>query len=66
MVDNSTLDALRNIFTTPKPWVLFKNLSVVVIEEPDDEKSLEEQAIDIMKRDGPVIPGTPHGDFNVS
>lgn len=44
-------------------WVLFKNGSVVFVKEV--KKSVEEDAIDIMKTEGPVFPGSEHGDFNI-
>ena len=66
MVAESVLITVRNIFNLiPKPWVLFRNLSVVVLKDPVETKSLELQATEIIKRDGPVFPGTHHGDFNV-
>ena len=48
-----------------KKWVMFQNGSVVIfIDRPDSENnSLEMDAIEIMKRDGPVYVGTEHGDF---
>ena len=33
MVNEGLLSALREIMVTPKPWVLFKHHSVVIIEE---------------------------------
>jgi len=49
-----------------KKWVMFENGSVVIfIDRPDSEnESLQSDAIEIMKEDGPVMAGTPHGDFS--
>ena len=46
-----------------KAWVLFKHGTVVLV---GDAQTVTEEAKKLMEQDGPVIAGTPHGDFNVS
>lgn len=46
-----------------KSWVLFKNGTGVILVEPDDD--LAAQAIGMMKKWGPVHPGSSAGDFGV-
>jgi hypothetical protein len=53
----------RIIVGDEKSWVLFEHGTCVVLMKP--EQDLAKQAIDLMKEYGPVIVGTPAGDFNV-
>ncbi|MFW9847535.1 MAG: hypothetical protein ACFFF4_00240 [Candidatus Thorarchaeota archaeon] len=44
-------------------WVLFKYGTIVLCQE--ENKDPEEHALDVMREHGPVVAGTPLGDFNV-
>jgi len=44
-------------------WVLFECGTVVVLTAPQGD--LVQQATEILRREGPVRPGTRAGDFNV-
>ena len=48
-----------------KAWVLFKHGTVVLVADAQSVETVTEEAKKRMEQDGPVIPGTPHGDFNV-
>lgn len=45
-------------------WVLFKNGTCVMLLKPD--KDIRSQAIRTLKEHGPVVAGTPSGDFEVT
>ncbi|EFC41283.1 predicted protein [Naegleria gruberi] len=66
---NSLVKYWKSILQTSerKKWVMFNNGSVVIFIDRDEtlNNSLIQDAKEIMQRDGIVIPGTPHGDFNV-
>ena len=49
-----------------KAWVLFKHGTVVLVGDAQSVETVTEEAKKLMEQDGPVIAGTPHGDFNVS
>lgn len=44
-------------------WVLFKRGTIVVL--PEAFGDLRQRAIDFLQENGPVVPGTPMGDFSV-
>jgi hypothetical protein len=46
-----------------KPWVLFAHGTCVLIREPTQD--VRRTAIDLLKQWGPVMVGSPAGDFNV-
>jgi len=46
-----------------KSWVMFEHGTCIVLNDPQED--LEVQALDILKEWGPVVVGTPLGDFNV-
>ena len=56
----------NEISVDSKAWILFKNGTVVLVPETQSVETATEAAKKIMEKDGPVYPGTPHGDFNVS
>ena len=45
-------------------WVLFKHGTCVMLTKPG--KDIRAQAINILKKHGSVMPGTPSGDFEVT
>lgn len=45
-------------------WVLFGHGTCVII--PRINKTIEDDAIEVLGRYGKIIPGTPLGDFNVT
>jgi len=47
-------------------WVLFHNGTVVIAPGTTNDADAKEAAIALLKENGPVYVGTPHGDFNVS
>jgi hypothetical protein len=54
----------RIIVGEGKSWVLFKHgTCVILMATPPGE--LQEQAMALLKEWGPVVPGTPAGDFDV-
>jgi hypothetical protein len=53
----------RIIVGAAKSWVLFKNGTCVILPEP--EPDLAAQAIELMRRWGPVRPGSAAGDFSI-
>ncbi|MHA1906317.1 MAG: hypothetical protein ACW98Y_03405 [Candidatus Thorarchaeota archaeon] len=46
-----------------KKWVIFKYGTTVLCHDADKDPS--EHAFEIMREHGPVVAGTPLGDFNV-
>ena len=44
-------------------WVLFKHGTCVVI--PHTDKNISDDAITLLRKHGPVIAGTPTGDFGL-
>jgi hypothetical protein len=48
---------------TNKPWVVFEHGTCVLIGEPGQD--LRKAAIDLLAQWGPVVVGTPAGDFSV-
>ena len=68
---NELVEAWKVVFknemkTSGKAWVLFKNGTVVLTDKIQSVETATEAAKKQMEQDGPVIPGTEHGDFNVS
>ena len=68
---NELIEAWKVVFqnevkSNGKAWVVFKNGTVVLVDEIQSVETVTEAAKKLMEQDGPVIPGTPHGDFNVS
>src|SRR5215813_10303844 len=57
-------DAWRNLIRTGRSWVLFKHGTVVVFT--DSLPGVRHSAIAVLRRSGPVGPGSPSGDFAVS
>ncbi|MCR9291880.1 MAG: hypothetical protein NXI32_04115 [bacterium] len=58
----SLIDIVRKILGDDKSWVVFRNGTCVIVNDP--QVDLGEHAIALIKEWGPVYPGTPHGDFN--
>ena len=50
-----------------KKWVMFEHGTVIIFTDrhDDQDKDLFQDAKTIMEEDGPVIPGTPQGDFHL-
>ena len=48
---------------TVKKWAIFRYGTTVLCH--DANKDPEQHALEVMKEWGPVVPGTPLGDFNV-
>ena len=46
-----------------KPWVVFEHGTCVLIGDPTQD--VRKAAIDLLAQWGPVVAGTPAGDFNV-
>lgn len=75
----SNSDTLRNMLTDTeiinhvmkainpkfKDWVLFSNGTYIILEDTLI-KDKKEKAIEIMKEYGPVYPGSPAGDMNIT
>ena len=61
------VDAFRATLGPDTCWVLFANGTVVILPNPASKsrESLAEDAKAFIKQNGPVVPGTPLGDFNV-
>lgn len=47
-------------------WVLFKNGTYIIFDNPDTIPDLESEAIKLMASFGPVYIGTPAADFDVT
>jgi hypothetical protein len=45
-----------------KSWVLFEHGTCVIVVDPAED--LAGQAVEILREYGPVVAGTPAGDFN--
>jgi len=59
------VDTLRRIIVGEgKSWVLFEHGTCVILKAASPE-GLEEQATALLKEWGPVVVGTPAGDFDV-
>lgn len=55
----------QKVVTDPSmSWVLFKHGTCVMLLNPEED--FRKQAITLLKNHGPVIPGTPSGDFDVT
>ncbi|NHK29799.1 MAG: hypothetical protein FK730_00510 [Asgard group archaeon] len=60
----SLIDILRDIIKGEKKiWVMFEHGTCIIIKKPED--NIQSQAIELLKKWGPVVPGTSAGDFNV-
>ena len=58
------VDIWRQLITDgTKPWALFQNGTVVVLEDPAE--NIAQGALSIMNKWGRESPGTPSGDFTV-
>jgi hypothetical protein len=58
------IDAIGVMFRPSlRPWVLFRNGTVIGPLGPDEDLSVS--ATDLLRRIGPVRPGGPGGDFRV-
>ena len=58
------VEKLRVLITgVEASWILFDHGTCVMLKE--SESDLQEQAKEILKKWGPVVPGTDLGDFNV-
>ncbi|NHI94756.1 MAG: hypothetical protein EAX96_19855 [Candidatus Lokiarchaeota archaeon] len=53
------------IITEDSSWVIFEHGTCIVFKSPDPPLNLKKEAIDLLKKWGPVVPGTPSGDFNI-
>ncbi|MFX0090993.1 MAG: hypothetical protein ACFFBD_04455, partial [Candidatus Hodarchaeota archaeon] len=49
------------ILGAQKSWVMFEHGTCVILMEPQED--LQAQAKELLKEWGPVVPGTPLGDF---
>lgn len=56
------IEIWQNIVGRNTGWVLFENGTCVVCREP--RSNVRMHAIKTLKEWGPVVPGTPLGDFN--
>ncbi|MDQ3705693.1 MAG: hypothetical protein M3437_10810 [Chloroflexota bacterium] len=64
MTGPSLIDTWRKIIVGEgKSWVLFEHGTCVILTSPVED--LAGAATALLKDWGPVIPGTPAGDFNV-
>ena len=62
---NALVDIWRRIVVGEgKSWVLFEHGTCVVLKA-DPSEGLEEQSKALLKEWGPVVVGTPAGDFDV-
>jgi hypothetical protein len=48
---------------TIKKWAIFQYGTTVLCHE--ENKDPKEHALEVLKEWGPIVPGTPLGDFNV-
>ena len=61
---HSLIDVWRSIINdNTKSWILFEHGTCIVIQESQED--IEAQALKILEEWGPVVAGTPLGDFNV-
>ncbi len=49
-----------------KNWILFKHGTYIILEETSDEKEIEAQGLELIKRYGPVFAGGSAGDFGTT
>jgi len=62
---NSLIETWREILEAGiTRWVIFKHGTIVICRNPDVD--IKEYAIELMRTMGVVIPGSSHGDFNVT
>lgn len=60
-----SIDVLRMAFPEPElSWVLFRHGTCMVLPDLPPGEDLAQCAKDLLARVGPVIPGTPAGDFD--
>ncbi len=64
-VDAEALNAIwkKVLPDTVRKWAIFRYGTTVLCQE--ENKDPEEHALEVLKEWGPVVPGTPLGDFNV-
>jgi hypothetical protein len=53
----------RIILGDHKSWVAFAHGTCVVLPDPEPDADLAAVAVDILRRFGPVVAGSPAGDF---
>lgn len=64
-VNMDLINIYKKIIIDPSMcWVLFKNGTCVMLLSSKED--VREQAIEILKEHGPVVAGTPSGDFEVT
>ncbi|GAA5082104.1 hypothetical protein HNP84_009700 [Thermocatellispora tengchongensis] len=54
----------RTLLNPVKSWVVFAHGTCVILMDPAPG-DLAAQAVDLLREYGPVVPGTPAGDFDV-
>ncbi|WP_017588671.1 hypothetical protein [Nocardiopsis ganjiahuensis] len=64
METTALVDAWRRLLINPDAtWVLFEHGTCVVLTSPGED--LRAQALDLLREYGPILPGSPAGDFDV-
>ncbi|GAA1657283.1 hypothetical protein GCM10009733_063700 [Nonomuraea maheshkhaliensis] len=58
------IETWRHLLDLAKSWVLFAHGTCVILMEPAAD--LQQQATSLLREYGPVRPGTPAGDFNIT
>ena len=61
---NRLIEVWNLIVKPGRRWVLFEKGTCYVVADP--EMDIETHAKEVLKEWGPVVPGTPLGDFSVS
>ena len=59
----SMVETWRKLFNEKITWVMFKNGTSIVFDNPVGD--LEKLSMEFIEKWGPVVPGTPSGDFTV-
>lgn len=73
VMNNGDLKKQENIIKNVKlainpiyqDWVLFEHGTYIIFDNADTIPNIENKAIELIKKYGPIIIGTPSGDFNV-
>lgn len=60
---SSLIATWRAVTEEHESWVMFEHGTCLILREPRED--LQAQAREIMTKWGPVVPGTPAGDFTV-
>ncbi|MEO3873451.1 hypothetical protein ABGB18_31965 [Nonomuraea sp. B12E4] len=63
MNQTSMIETWRRLLDPAKSWVLFEQGTCVILMEPAGE--LAQQATTLLREYGPVVGGTPAGDFDI-